>query len=193
MTISIWRYSHIKLDVSSYVLILLVSISGIFLVLELLLYKLQSYQLPNLNILCLSETVSIFKDNYPEVIEIQIDANHFVFASVITEDGKSLNGYFNPKTAQFLANRKEPSKFFQWVTNFHRSLFLKGIGRFFVGLCSFILFLIAISGLILVIKRQGSLKKMFSKVINENFNQYWHVVLGRLSLIPIIIITITGV
>ena len=193
MTISIWRYSHLALAVSSFVFILLASITGIILAFEPISDKLQPYQVADLNTLSLSETVSIFKDNYPEVIEIQIDANHFVFASVITEDGKSLNGYFNPKTAQFLANRKEPSKFFQWVTNFHRSLFLKGIGRFFVGLCSFILFLIAISGLILVIKRQGSLKKMFSKVINENFNQYWHVVLGRLSLIPIIIITITGV
>lgn len=193
MTISIWRYSHLALAVSSFVFILLASITGIILAFEPISDKLQPYQVADLNTLSLSETVSIFKDNYPEVIEIQIDANHFVFASVITEDGKSLNGYFNPKTAQFLANKKEPSKFFQWVTNFHRSLFLKGIGRFFVGLCSFILFLIAISGLILVIKRQGSLKKMFSKVVNENFNQYWHVVLGRLSLIPIIIITITGV
>ena len=53
--------------------------------------------------------------------------------------------------------------------------------------------LIAVSGTVLILKRQGSFKKFFTKVVNENFNQYWHVVLGRLSLIPIIIITITGV
>src|SRR5690606_26067925 len=101
--------------------------------------------------------------------------------------------YINPKTGEFLGNKIEKSSFFQWTTNLHRSLFLKGIGRFFVGLCSFLLFLIAVSGTVLIIKRQRSLKRFFSKIINENFNQYWHVVLGRLSLIPIIIITITGV
>ncbi|MCX7551172.1 PepSY domain-containing protein [Xanthomarina sp. F2636L] len=193
MTISIWRYSHLALAVSSFVFILLASVTGIILAFEPVSDKLQPYHVADLNTLSLAETVTVFKDNYPEVIELQVDANNFVFASVITKEGKSLNGYFNPETAQFLANKKEPSKFFQWVTNFHRSLFLKGTGRFFVGLCSFILFLIAVSGLVLVVKRQGSFKKIFSTVVNENFNQYWHVVLGRLSLIPIIIITLTGV
>ncbi len=193
MTISIWRYSHLTLAVSSFVFILLASITGIILAFQPISEQLEPYKISDFENITVAETISNLKSKYPEVIDVQVDANQFVLASVITTDGESLNGYINPKTAEFIGDKIEVSKFFKWVTNFHRSLFLKGIGRFFVGLCSFLLFLIAVSGTVLILKRQGGLKKFFTKVVNENFSQYWHVVLGRLSLIPIIIITITGV
>ena len=85
------------------------------------------------------------------------------------------------------------SKFFQFTTNLHRSLFLKSTGRFLVALGSFLLLLIAITGFILVVKRQSGIKHFFAKIVKENPSQYWHIVLGRWSLVPIIIITITGV
>lgn len=193
MTISIWRYSHLTLAVSSFVFILLASVTGIILAFQPISEKMEPYKVSGFENITVAETISNLKQKYPEVIDVQVDANQFVLASVITKSGESLNGYINPKTAQFLGNKIEVSKFFKWVTNFHRSLFLKGIGRFFVGLCSFLLFLIAVSGTVLILKRQGGIKQFFSKIVNENFNQYWHVVLGRLSLIPILIITITGV
>ena len=193
MTISIWRYSHLTLAVSSFVFILLASVTGIILAFQPISEQLQAYKVSNFESITLAETISNLKAEYPEVLDVQVDANQFVLASVITKNGESLQGYINPKTAQFLGDKIEVSKFFKWVTNFHRSLFLKSIGRFFVGLCSFLLFLITISGTVLILKRQGALKKFFSKIVNENFNQYWHVVLGRLSLIPILILTITGV
>lgn len=193
MTISIWRYSHLTLAVSSFVFILLASVTGIILAFQPISEQLQPYKVSNFESITLAETISNLKAEYPEVLDVQVDANQFVLASVITKNGESLQGYINPKTAQFLGDKIEVSKFFKWVTNFHRSLFLKSIGRFLVGLCSFLLFLITISGTVLILKRQGALKKFFSKIVNENFNQYWHVVLGRLSLIPILILTITGV
>lgn len=193
MTISIWRYSHLALAVSSFVFIFLASITGIILAFEPISEKIQPYKSDDFHNISLAETLEITQKIYPEIISIETDANDFVSASVITHDGDALDGYINPKTGDYLGPKIEKSSFFQWTTNLHRSLFLKGIGRFFVGLCSFLLFLIAISGTVLIIKRQRSFKRFFSKIINENFNQYWHVVLGRLSLIPIIIITITGV
>uniref|UniRef100_UPI004049AD1E PepSY domain-containing protein n=2 Tax=Gelidibacter sp. TaxID=2018083 RepID=UPI004049AD1E len=193
MTISIWRYSHLALAVSSFVFIFLASITGIILAFEPISEQIKPYKVEGFNNIILSETLETLQKTYPEVISIEVDDNDFVIASVITNDGDALNGYINPKTGEFLGTKIEKSSFFQWTTNLHRSLFLKGIGRFFVGLCSFLLFLIAVSGTVLIIKRQRSFKRFFSKIINENFNQYWHVVLGRLSLIPIIIITITGV
>ena len=193
MTISIWRYSHLTLAVSSFVFILLASVTGIILAFEPISEQIQPYKINGFAKVSLAETITAFKSTYPEVIELEVDVNDFVLGSVITDKGESLSGYFNPKTAQFLGNKSEPSKFFQFVTTLHRSLFLKSTGRFLVGLCSFLLFLIAISGTALIIKRQQGLRKFFSKIINENFAQYWHVVLGRWSLIPIIIITSTGV
>jgi len=84
------------------------------------------------------------------------------------------------------------NEFFQWITSLHRSLFLHEAGRFFVGLTAFLLLLIAVSGTVLVLKRQRSLKRFFGKIVRENFAQYYHVVLGRLALIPIILISLTG-
>ncbi|SEA16501.1 PepSY domain-containing protein [Bizionia paragorgiae] len=193
MTISIWRYSHLALAVSSFVFVFLASVTGIVLAFQPISEQLQPFKSDGFDTASLAETLSVFKKTYPEVTALEIDKNDFVSASVITEDNKNLNGYFNPITAEYLGEKVEPSKLFQFATTLHRSLFLKGVGRFFVGLCSFLLFLIAVSGAILIIKRQRSFKKFFSKIVNDNFAQYWHVVLGRLSLIPIIVITITGV
>src|SRR5690606_26778515 len=176
-----------------FVFIFLASVTGIVLAFQPISEQLQPYKIDSFNELNLAETLQAFKSEYPEVIGLEVDSNDFVLASVITDDEESLDGYFNPKTAVFLGKKIETSKFFQWTTNLHRSLFLKGIGRFFVGLCSFLLFLIAVSGSILILKRQRGFRKFFSRIINDNFAQYWHVVLGRLSLIPIIIITVTGV
>lgn len=193
MTISIWRYSHLVLAVSSFVFILLASITGAILAFEPISEQIQPYNTVDLRKVSLAESIAVFKSAYPEVIEITVDANDFVLASVISEDGDALDGYFNPVTAEFLGNKIEPSAFFQFITNLHRSLFLKSTGRFLVGFCSFLLMLISISGAILILKRQGGFSSFFSRVVNENFAQYWHVVLGRLSLLPIIIITFTGV
>ena len=193
MTISIWRYSHLALAVSSFVFIFLASVTGIILAFQPISEQIQPYKVAGFNQITLAETLHAFKSKYPEVISLEVDSNDFVLASVFTEEGESLDGYFNPKTAEYLGKKIEISKFFQWTTNLHRSLFLKSTGRFLVGLCSFLLFLIAISGSILILKRQRSFKKFFSKIVNDDFAQYWHVVLGRLSLIPILIITLTGV
>ncbi|RZK65921.1 MAG: FAD-binding oxidoreductase, partial [Pedobacter sp.] len=74
----------------------------------------------------------------------------------------------------------------------HRSLFLHELGRFFVGFTSFLLLLIATSGTVLIIQRQRGVKRFFTKIVRENFAQYYHVTLGRLLLIPILIITLSG-
>ena len=193
MTISIWRYSHLALAVSSFVFIFIASVTGIILAFQPISEQIQPFKVAGFNQITLAETLQAFKSQYPEVISLEVDQNNFVSASVFTDEGEALEGYFNPKTAEYLGTKIEISKFFQWTTNLHRSLFLKSTGRILVGLCSFLLFLIAVSGSILILKRQRSFRKFFSRIVNDNFEQYWHVVLGRLSLIPIIIITVTGV
>ncbi|WP_282069676.1 PepSY domain-containing protein [Olleya namhaensis] len=193
MTLSIWRYSHLTLALASFVFVFLATITGIVLAFQPISEQLQSYKIEALDQLDLDQTVATFKRQYPEVITIEVDANQFVSASVITKKGTALNGYFNPKTAAFLGEKPEVSNLFKFTTNLHRSLFLKSTGRFLVGLGSFLLFLIAFSGSILIIKRQSGIKRFFAKIVKEDFSQYWHVVLGRLSLIPIVIITLTGV
>ena len=193
MTISIWRYSHLALAVSSFVFILIASLTGIVLTFEPISNQLKPFHIPEAKEQSIAKSIEVLNSNYEDIIEIKIDKNHFVLASVITHEGNNETFYINPINGKKLGNTIEKSKVFQFATNLHRSLFLKSTGRFFVALTSFLLFLIALSGFVLIIKRQGNLKKVFYKIVNESFYQYYHVYLGRLSLIPILIITLTGV
>src|SRR5690606_9853089 len=81
---------------------------------------------------------------------------------------------------------------FQFSTTLHRSLFLKAPGRFLIGFVSFLLFLIAVSGIVLIAKRQGGVRYFFAPVVRENFSQFSHVVYARLTLLPIIVLSLTG-
>ncbi|MDY0779376.1 PepSY domain-containing protein [Tenacibaculum sp. IB213877] len=192
-TLSIWRYSHLTMAISSSLFIIIASITGIILAFEPISNQLKPYAIHNSANITLATTISSLKNEYDEVITLKVDDHNFIEASVFTKEGKSDTFYINPTTGKKIASLEDRNPIFSWTTNFHRSLFLKSTGRFLVGFFSFLLFLIAVTGSILVIKRQGGITKFFTKVIKEDINQYYHVLLGRYTLIPIVIITLTGV
>ena len=192
MTISIWRYSHLVLAVSSFLFLVLASVTGIILSFQPVSEKLQPYRTDNFDQARLSETLPLLRTKYPGITDLTVDANDFVQIKGSDENGEKLSGYINPLTGKILGVPGEKNAFFEWVTALHRSLFIHETGRFFIGLTAFLLLLITISGTILIIQRQRGLKRFFTKIVRENFAQYYHVVLGRLSLIPIFIIALTG-
>lgn len=192
MTISIWRYSHLTLAISSFIFILLASITGIILAFEPISQKIKPYHTENFNDVSLEEMIISFKKNYDEILDISIDHNQFVILKAINENGENIEVYANPKTSEILGKVEKPNDFFQWITTLHRSLFLHETGRFIIGLVSFLLLLITISGLAIVIQRQRGIKRFFTKIVKENFAQYYHTVLGRLSAVIIILIAATG-
>lgn len=192
MTISIWRYSHLALAVSSFLFILLASLTGIILAFDPVAQKTLSYRVHDFNNITLAESLPTIRKEYPEITDFSVDNNQFVILNGTNSEGENISVYVDPRTGRSLGAPKAQSSFFEWVTAFHRSLFLKETGRFLIGFTSFLLLLIALSGTVLVIQRQRGVKRFFAKIVRENFAQYYHVVLGRLSLIPIIIIALTG-
>jgi sulfite reductase (NADPH) flavoprotein alpha-component len=192
MTLSFWRYSHLALAIFSSVFLILASLTGVILAVDAIQEKTPPYKVENFGAITLEETLPALRKAYPEITELSVDHNQFVTLQGIDEEGEDINAYIDPRTGKIIGKPVKKSEFIQWVTALHRSLFLKETGRFFVGLISFILILIAISGFALVINRQRGLRNFFSKVIKEYVVQYYHVVLGRLSLIPILIIAISG-
>jgi len=193
MTISIWRYSHLALAVSSFLFLLLASVTGIVLAFEPVSQKAQPYHVEGFNEITVATALPVLKSNFEEILDISVDANQFVIVKAIDNDGKNVSVYANAKTGKKIGVAEKQNEFFQWVTTLHRSLFLHETGRFFMGVTAFLLFLIALSGTILIVKRQRGIKRFFTKIVKENFAQYYHVILGRLSLIPILIIAVTGV
>ena len=192
MTLSFWRYAHLALALFSSLFLILASTTGIILAVDAMQEKTLPYKAENFDQITLAQTLPILKKQYDEITELSVDHNHFVTLQAIDEDGNDIHAYINPKTGKQLGTPVKKNEFIQWVTGFHRSLFLHETGRFFVGVISFLLFLIAISGFALVLNRQRGIRNFFSKVVKDYFAQYYHVVLGRLALIPILIIALTG-
>lgn len=193
MTISIWRYSHFVLAFAASLFLIVASITGAILAIEPISQQLKAYNTSDLDQVSLSTASSALASRYDEVFSIEVEKTGFLKASVLTQDMESLDIYVDATTGEPLGKVQERHYIFDFATNLHRSLFLKSVGRFFVGLISFLLILIAITGLLLLLKRQGGFKSLFTKVQKDDVASRYHVIFSRLFFIPILIIAITGV
>lgn len=192
MTLSFWRYTHLALAVVSSLFLLLASLSGSILAIDALQEKMPNYKVSNFEDLKLKKSIDLLKKKYPEITELSVDHNQYVRLRAMDANGRDIDNYIDPHTGKILGEPIKKSEFIQWITAFHRSLFLHELGRFIVGLISFILVLISISGFVLLLKRQKGLRNYFSKIFKDNLWQYYHVLLGRWALLPILIIALTG-
>jgi len=193
MTISIWRYSHFILAIASSLFLLVASVTGVILAIEPISHQTKGYAVQNLDKISLGSTIDALKKNYDDVFAIEIESSGFVKASVLTLEMEMLDIYIDPNTGLELGQIQERPFIYSFATNLHRSLFLKGIGRFFVGLISLLLLLITITGVLLLAKRQGGFKRLFSKVQKDYFELRYHVILSRWFFIPIVSLAFTGV
>lgn len=192
MTISVWRYSHLVLAVSSFIFIALASITGVILSFEAVNDKMPAYEVKGFDTLRLSQVIPVMKESFSEITELSVDERNFVTLKGFDADGEKVHAHIDPATGKILGMPREQSDFFKWTTALHRSLFLHELGRFFIGLTSFLLLLITVSGAILVVQRQHGLRRFFNKIAKDYFAQYYHVLLGRFMLVPIFIIALSG-
>jgi sulfite reductase (NADPH) flavoprotein alpha-component len=194
MTISVWRYSHLALAISSFIFLLIASLTGIVLSLDTISQQLNLTQSVDLHQLHVAETMPILQKNYSEIVAISVDKNQQVILQGSDLDGNDVQAIVNLATGKKIGIPEKQSEWIQWVTALHRSLFLHELGRFFIGITAFILSLITVSGIVLVVQRQQGVRRFFAKIVNDRVHlaQHWHVVLGRIALIPIFIIALTG-
>lgn len=192
MTLSIWRYAHLALAILSSAFLLILAVTGVILAYDAIEEKIPANRVDNFENITLAQSLPALRDAYVEVMQVTIDHNDFVLIEAMDEEGNAIKYYIDPLTGEKLGDFIPKSQFIQWTTALHRSLFLKETGRTIVGIVSFLLLLITISGVILIVKRQQGLKNFFSKVNKDFFSQYFHVVTGRWLLIPVFMIALTG-
>ena len=192
MMLSIWRYCHFSLAAIASLFLILASLTGAILAFEPITNSLKNYSINNLNEISLKETLNVLDKKFKEVYEIQITTENFVSAKVLTFSNQTEEIYLNPINGEKIEKVKPKSKFFIFFTNLHRSLFFKKIGRIFVGIISFILSLITLTGLILLIQRQGGFFKIFKKIKENDFSEKYHVVFSRVFVLPVFLIAISG-
>jgi sulfite reductase (NADPH) flavoprotein alpha-component len=192
MTLSIWRYAHLALAILSSVFLLILSVTGVILAIDAVQEKSPAYRVDNFENITLAQSLPALREAYVEVLQVTVDHNDFVTIEAMDEDGNPIKAYINPLTGEKIGEVIPKSQFIQWTTALHRSLFLKETGRTIVGVVSFLLLLITLSGLILIVKRQQGFKHFFDKINKDFFAQYFHVVTGRWLLIPVFMIALTG-
>jgi len=192
MTLSIWRYAHLTLAILTFLFLIVASTTGIILAYDAAQEKTQPYRVDDFSNINLAQSLPELRKVFPEITEISVDHNQFVTLEGIDDNGENIKAYIDPVTGKILGKPVEKSKFINWITSLHRSLFLKETGRFTVGVVSFLLMIISISGLILIIKRQNGIRHFFDNIKKDFFSQYLHVVSGRVLLIPILIVSVTG-
>ena len=192
MTLSVWRYAHLALAIVSSLFVLILSITGVILAVDAVNEKLPAHRATNFNSLSLAQVVPQLRKVYPEIANLTVDHNQFVSIEALDQEGNTVKAYIDPNNGAILGQAKPKSQFVQWTTALHRSLFLKVTGRIIVGVTSFLLLLITLTGLILIVKRQQGIRHFFAKINRDFFAQYFHVFTGRIFLIPVFLIALTG-
>ena len=192
MIISLWRYSHLSLAIASTVFLIIASVTGIILSFSSINEEIQNKNREALDEISISTLIDTLSNKYLETTSIEIKKNGLVEANVIDNEANLKRLYIDPKTGNEVSAIKKESKVFRLSRNIHRSLLLKKTGRVIIGVVSFLLLLISFTGIALIIKRQVYLKKFYSKIIYDNFFQYWHTFISRYSLFFIVIIALTG-
>ncbi|TKC03628.1 PepSY domain-containing protein [Pedobacter frigoris] len=192
MTLSVWRYAHLALAIVSSLFVLILSVTGVILAIDAVGEKVPAYRAENFNSLSLAQVIPELKKVYPEITQISVDHNQFVSIEALDGDGNTVKAYIDPNNGAVLGKLKPKSQFVQWTTALHRSLFLKETGRIIVGVTSFLLLVITITGVILIAKRQQGIRHFFAKINRDFFAQYFHVLTGRIFLIPVFLIALTG-
>lgn len=190
MHLSIWRYSHFVLAVMSALFVLILSVTGAILATEPLFKR---HQIDGLESLSLDEAISNLKEKHVEVLSLKRSDQDQIIAQLTDEDFNMVDAYVDPFTGDSIAPLEDQPKIYSWTTALHRSLFLKTTGRVVVAVTTLSLSLILTSGIFLLAQRQGGFKMWFSSVKEGSFSERWHVILSRWFMLPIYIITLSGI
>ena len=189
MKLSPWRLVHLWLALVSSIFLIIASVTGAILAFEPVYENSYPYQVKGADELLLSEVIETVRDRHEEVLSLQRDENGFVSLTSFEYDQPV---YIDPFTAEVIGESFETPGIFEWSRALHRSLFLKSTGRFIIGITSLFLVFMCISGLWLVVQKQGGWSKFLTRVVKNDFYQDWHTKLGRWSLLVLLIVSLTG-
>jgi sulfite reductase (NADPH) flavoprotein alpha-component len=187
----IWRSTHFLLAVSVSIFLIIASVTGTFLGIEAIVDQSQKEAISNLDKISLKKTMDSLQNNFLEVYEMTVTEKNQVLVQGITSKGFE-TVYVNPKTGKKLDIVKPKTRLSYFMKNLHRSLFLKKTGRILMGFISFLTALLVITGFLLLINRIGGFNKIFSSLKEKQFFRKSHIELGRLFVIPIFFIAISG-
>lgn len=189
---SVWRYSHFVMAVFSFLFLLIAAVTGVILSLEPISINLSRESFPAHDQLSVAEVMTQVNGAFDEVFGIKRDSHHRTIVDGMAGDDFG-QFYINPATGEVISTVGEQAPVFQLATSLHRSLMLGTVGRIIVGICSFALLLIAMTGLALIARKQGGWRYLFKRSVKEKTAGYYHTELSKVFFLPLTILAISGV
>lgn len=189
---SIWRYSHLMLAVSSFLILSLLSITGIILAADPIIEQQKGFKIKDKDAVPLATLIPLLKEKYPSIGTVTVTEYGMVTMQYTDDKDEDKTVFIDPHNASIVGTPTPQTPLMEWMTNLHRSLFLKETGRAIVGITAALLILITLSGVLLLIQRQRGIKRFFAPAGGKGSAAYYHVIWGRVSLFLIIFIAFTG-
>ncbi|WP_304235136.1 PepSY domain-containing protein [Jiulongibacter sediminis] len=186
-----WRKLHYLLAAVAGFFILLASGTGLILSIEpfvLHQYAVSGEIDKNLKF---NEFQNKLQENFLEVFSLEKDA----YGNIKVEGiGLEADGTFflSANSGEIVEAPQPVATVFNFSRDLHRSLFLKTPGRVLMGITSFAMLFLAISGIALWLKRAGGLRGVLKSIPIIEFNRDRHAYWGRLFILPIIFIAASG-
>ncbi|WP_321447840.1 PepSY domain-containing protein [uncultured Cohaesibacter sp.] len=139
--------------------------------------------------LSVAELASAVKQSHPGTSQIVRHASGQIVAYYF-ENGNSGSDLIDPTTGESLG-AYQPSQTRIWLTDLHRSLFMGDGGRMTAGLGAAVMLLICVSGLIMLKRRMGGWRQLFSP-IRGTLSQRLHLEVARMAIVGLSLSAITG-
>jgi sulfite reductase (NADPH) flavoprotein alpha-component len=188
---SLWRNIHVITTLCTGIFILLASLTGIILAIEPMLLNAYSVSGQIEEDVTLQEFKELLEVSFLEIYAIEIDAYSNIKVEGISEKDEN-EVYVRRDDARIVKPPRKLATIFEFSRDLHRSLFLKTPGRILMGIASFGLILLIISGINLQIKRAGGWKNILKITKMIDFKRDAHALLSKILLIPIFIIAVSG-
>ena len=104
--------------------------------------------------------------------------------------------WVSPTTGQTIAPY-QPSAFFRWLKNLHRSFLLGSSsletpGRMAAGVGAVMMLVLAISGTLLLVRQQGGVRRLL-RPLAGNGSKRWHAELARVALLGLLLSALSGI
>lgn len=192
MNLSVWRFAHLSLALVASALLLVMAVSGSILSLEPVISGTQSCVTHEAESMPLRDVIHQLQTHQLEVFSIERNEQEQWIAEVLTENGDLERFFVDPATGQKCADLREQKPLFAFMTTLHRSLYMDTPGRFIAGVVAFLLLLLVISGTALLVQRLQGWKHFLRRIRKDTNWQLWHTRLGRLAIVPILLISLTG-
>jgi len=182
------RKLHSVLGLIASLLLIVLTISAAILSIDPTLERLDS-TIPADGHISVAQLADRVATHFPNVEQTQRRPSGSIIV-YYSKDGQMGVDRVDPFTGQSMGPYV-PSATSRWVKNLHRSFLLATPGRAAAGISSVVMLLLSISGVLLLVKRQGGWKHLWQAPLGK-LSQRWHVQVSRVVVIGLLLSALTG-